>query len=120
MEERILREAGSKAGFKNEKVINWKNWLQLYNLRSEYTDDPYAWLTNVLALKSVYSGNYGVGSIITNARGEIVALGHNLVYSPSFRSDLHAEIVTLNYLSRRLKIKRKSLKSKLLLKREYL
>lgn len=96
MGEEILGGIGSKAGFKNEKVIYWKNWLQLYDFHPEYTDDPYAWLTDVLALKSVYSGNYGVGSIITDARGEIVASGHNLVYSPIFRSDLHAEMVTLN------------------------
>lgn len=97
MGEEILREIGLKAGFKNEKVINWKNWLQLYNFHPEYEDDPYAWLTNVLALKSVDSGNYGVGSIITDPKGDVVALGHNLMYSPSFRSDLHAEMVTLNY-----------------------
>lgn len=96
MGEEILREIGLKAGFKNEKVINWKNWLQSYTFHPEYEDDPYAWLTNVLALKSVDSGNYGVGSIITDSKGDVVALGHNLVYSPSFRSDLHAEMVTLN------------------------
>jgi tRNA(Arg) A34 adenosine deaminase TadA len=95
--EQILGEIGSENNFKNENVVNWKNWLQLYNFFSECTDDPYAWLTNVLALKSVDSGNYGVGSIIVDAEGKIVALGHNLVYSPSFRSDLHAEMVTLNY-----------------------
>jgi cytosine deaminase len=95
--EEILREIGSKAGFKNTKVINWKNWLQSYSFHTEYTDDPYAWLTNVLALKSVDSGNYGVGSIIVDSGGEIMSIGHNLVYSPSFRSDLHAEMVALNY-----------------------
>lgn len=95
--EEILGKIVSKNSFKNENVINWKNWLQLYDFRPEHTDDPYAWLTNVLALKSVNSGNYGVGSIIVDAEGKIVVLGHNLVYSPSFRSDLHAEMVALNY-----------------------
>lgn len=28
---------------------------------------------------------------------EIAAMDHNLVYSPSFRSDLHGEMVVLNY-----------------------
>ncbi|MHC1753850.1 MAG: nucleoside deaminase [Methanosarcina sp.] len=95
--EEILGKIGSKNGFKNENVNNWKNWLQLYDFCPEYTDDPYAWLTSVLALKSVDSGNYGVGSIIVDTEEEIVALGHNLVYFPSFRSDLHAEMVALNY-----------------------
>ncbi|WP_410509538.1 nucleoside deaminase [Methanosarcina hadiensis] len=96
MGEEILKRIGSGAGFKNEKVIYWKNWLQLYNFHPECVDDPYAWLTDILALKSVDSGNYGVGSIITDADGEIVTLGHNLMYSPSFRSDRHAEMVALN------------------------
>lgn len=94
--EEILREIGSRAALKNEKIIYWKNWLQLYNFHPECTDDPYAWLTDVLALRSVDSGNYGVGSIITDVEGEVVTLGHNLMYSPSFRSDLHAEMVILN------------------------
>lgn len=54
--EEILREIGSKAGFRKEKVINWRKLLQLYNFRPEFTDDPYARLTEVLALKSVDSG----------------------------------------------------------------
>lgn len=95
--EGILRDIGSKTGVKDQKIIYWKNWLQLYNFHSGCTDEPYAWLADVLALKSVDSGNYGVGSIIVDAEGEIVSLGHNLMYFPSFRSDLHAEMVTLNY-----------------------
>ena len=51
-------------------------------------------------LKSVNSGNYGVGSILVSAGGEIAAMGHNLVYSPYFRSDLHAEMVTVNYFEK--------------------
>ncbi|MDI9394272.1 MAG: hypothetical protein QM426_02140 [Euryarchaeota archaeon] len=60
LEEKILRNIGLKAGFRYEKVVNWKNWLQLYNFRPELTDNTYAWLTDLLALKSVDSGNYGV------------------------------------------------------------
>jgi tRNA(Arg) A34 adenosine deaminase TadA len=91
--ERILGKICSK----NEDIINWKDWLQKYNLFNEYPDDPYAWLTDIHALKSVDSGNYGVGSIMVGAGDEIAAMGHNQVYSPSFRSDLHAEMVVLNY-----------------------
>jgi hypothetical protein len=49
----ILKEIGSQ----NENIINWKSWLQKHNFLPEYPDDPYSWLTNVLALKSVDSGN---------------------------------------------------------------
>ncbi len=54
--EEISREIGSKAGFRNEKLINWRYRLQLYNFRPESTDDPHVRLTDVLALKSVDSG----------------------------------------------------------------
>jgi len=85
-----------KIGSQNENVINWKSWLQKYNFLPGHPDDPYAWLTDILALKSVDSGNYGVGSILVGADGKLAAMGHNLVYSPYFRSDLHAEMVTVN------------------------
>lgn len=85
-----------KIASQNEKVIKWKNWLEKYEFLSQYPEDSYAWLTLVLALKSVDSGNYGVGSIIVSSEGRIETIGHNLVYSPAFRSDLHAEMVVLN------------------------
>ncbi len=83
---RKIREFGleilKKIDSKNEKVIKWKNWLDGYRFTSDCPDDPYAWLTVVLALKSVDSGNYGVGGVLINERAEIVSMGHNLVYSP--------------------------------------
>ncbi|MDR7665880.1 nucleoside deaminase [Methanosarcina sp. Z-7115] len=94
--EGILKKIDSQS----ENIINLKNWLQEYDFFPEYPDDPYAWLTDVLALKSVNSGNYGVGSVLVSAGGEIAAMGHNLVYSPYFRSDLHAEMVTVNYFEK--------------------
>jgi tRNA(Arg) A34 adenosine deaminase TadA len=80
----------------NEKVINMKDWLHKYHFLPEYPDDSYAWFADVLALKSVDSGNYGVGSVMIGSENEIVAIGQNLVFSPTFRSDLHSEMVTLN------------------------
>ncbi|AKB25280.1 tRNA-specific adenosine-34 deaminase [Methanosarcina sp. MTP4] len=95
-----IRELGSKLlgkiDSRNEKVMNWKRWLAEYGFQPEYQDDPYVWLTDVLALKSVDSGNYGVGSILVDEEGKVIALGHNLVYSPYFRSDLHGEMVVVN------------------------
>ena len=90
---RFLGEIDSE----NEKVINMKDWLQKYHFLPEYPDDSYAWFANILALKSVDSGNYGVGSVMVNSGSEIVATGQNLVFSPTFRSDLHSEMVALNY-----------------------
>ncbi len=85
-----------KIASKNKEAMTWKRWLGEYSFQPDYRDDPYAWLTDVLALKAVDSGNYGVGSILVNAEGKVIALGHNLVYSPYFRSDLHGEMVVVN------------------------
>lgn len=90
--EKILEKIHSQ----DENLIYWKKWLQNYEFLAQYPEDSYAWFTNVLALKSVDSGNYGVGSIMVDSKDRLVAMGHNLVYSPSFRSDLHAEMVVLN------------------------
>lgn len=95
-----IRELGleilKKIDSKNEKVMNWKGWLNEYIFLPGHPDEPYAWLSVVLALKSVDSGNYGVGSILVDADGKVISMGHNLVYSPHFRSDLHGEMVVLN------------------------
>ena len=100
MDVQEIRELGKglleKIDSKNEKVMNWKRWLAGYGFQPEYQDDTYVWLTDVLALKSVDSGNYGVGSILVDSEGKVIALGHNLVYSPHFRSDLHGEMVVVN------------------------
>ncbi|MGA9187463.1 MAG: hypothetical protein WB014_02600 [Methanosarcina sp.] len=37
---------------------------------------------------------------MVSAGGEIAALGHNLCIPPYFRSDLHAEMVTVNYFEK--------------------
>jgi cytosine deaminase len=89
-------EVLKKINSKNEKVIKWKIWLDEYRFAPNNLDEPYAWLTVVLALKSVESGNYGVGSILVDVEGNVISMGHNLVYSPYFRSDLHGEMVALN------------------------
>ncbi|WP_240664769.1 nucleoside deaminase [Methanosarcina sp. MSH10X1] len=96
-----IRDLGAemleKIGSQNKKIISWKSWLQKYNFLPEYPDDPYAWITDVLALQAVDSGNYGVGSILIGTEGKIAAMGYNRMYSPYFRSDLHAEMVTVNH-----------------------
>src|SRR5262245_27729585 len=48
------------------------------------------------ALAAARQGNYGVGAVLLDATGQAVALGRNQVFAPQFRSDLHAEMVTMN------------------------
>jgi tRNA(Arg) A34 adenosine deaminase TadA len=53
------------------------------------------------ALAAARSGNYGVGAVLVDPQGEIIEQGRNAVFSPHFRSDLHAEMVTMNAFEER-------------------
>lgn len=77
-------------------VNKWKALLEGYRLAPDYADEQAAYLTCVLALKSVSEGNAGVGCVIADERGAVVVSGHNKVFHPYFRSDLHGEMVTMN------------------------
>src|SRR5258708_596164 len=77
-------------------VAEWKAYLLAYPSREEHEDDAYVWLTCALALEAVAAGNFGVGALLIDETGEVVALGHNEVFHPYFRSDRHAEMVVLD------------------------
>lgn len=49
-----------------------------------------------LALEAARLGNYGVGAVLVDPTGAVVAQGGNAVFVPRFRSDLHAEMVVMN------------------------
>ena len=56
------------------------------------------------ALDAAREGNYGYGAALVNeSTGEIVERGHNHVFHPYFRSDLHAEMDVLNKYEERMK-----------------
>jgi tRNA(Arg) A34 adenosine deaminase TadA len=79
----------------NEKT-QIKKALAAYKFQPQYLDDDYCWLTCILALKSVYKNNFGVGALLVDLNGDITEFGHNEVFSPYFRSDRHAEMVVLS------------------------
>ncbi len=66
------------------------------NLSSEH--DIFSWLSVIQALIASSTKTFGVGAIIVDPNGEIIVEGHNQVFNPYFRSDLHAEMVVLNKL----------------------
>jgi cytosine deaminase len=76
-------------------IGHWQAFLANYQPRAQHPDDAYAWLTCTLALEGVASDNFGVGAILVDASGQVVAQGHNQVFHPYFRSDRHAEMVVL-------------------------
>lgn len=77
-------------------IILQKMHTYLVNFQpsSEYSDDRYAKAANMQALKSVIQGGYGIGSVLINQEGEIIAEAHNSQIQ-KHRSDLHAEMTLL-------------------------
>lgn len=61
---------------------------------AEYSDDVYAKAANIQALKSVMQGGYGIGSVLVDHNGNIIAAAHNSQIQKN-RSDLHAEMTLL-------------------------
>jgi len=79
-----------------DDISAWKAYLTDYRFVDECLDDPYAWLACTLALRSVATGNFGVGGILVNDDGNVVVQGHNHVFNPRFRGDRHAEMVIMD------------------------
>ena len=62
---------------------------------TEHPDDVYIAVSLTEAIDAAKQGNYGVGATLVDGDGEILAKGHNSIFYPYFRSDLHAEMVVL-------------------------
>jgi cytosine deaminase len=77
-------------------VADWKAILLNHRPDGGFADDVPVWLTCALALEGVAAGNFGVGAVLLDAAGSVVAQGHNEVFRPHFRSDRHAEMVVLD------------------------
>ena len=74
----------------------WKTKLMDYQFNHEYPDDSYIWLTNVMALRAVDCGSFGIGCVLTDGSGNVVVHGHNEIFNPYFRSDRHGEMVVMD------------------------
>jgi tRNA(Arg) A34 adenosine deaminase TadA len=84
-----------------EKVKRLQEALHAYTPDEGYRDDAFIHVACEEALEAVREGNFGVGAVITDAGGKIIEKGHNHVFSPYFRSDLHAEMWVLTILEER-------------------
>ncbi len=108
--ERYIRDIGIhllervKSFKHNAKIVDK---LVKYHFTEEFPDDSKIWLTCILALEAVSTGNFGIGALITNGQGNIVVYGHNEVFNPYFRSDRHAEMVVLDQFEDENRIIRK-------------
>jgi len=57
-----------------------------------YSHDQFVIITLQEAIRAALEGNFGVGAVLIRNRKQIVQRGHNRVFSPHFRSDMHAEM----------------------------
>lgn len=87
----------------NSALSELKHKIENYKTLQSYNDDIYAWLTVILALRAANMGNFGVGALLINGDRDIVTVGHNQVFEPYFRSDLHAEMVVMNQVETNIK-----------------
>ena len=69
---------------------------RLKAITPEKPHDKYVIASIEEALAAAREGNFGVGAVIVDPQGEIVERGHNHVFHPHFRSDIHAEMDTMN------------------------
>ena len=63
---------------------------------ADQTDEKVGLAVCQEALAAATQGNYGVGALLLDPAGQVIAQGQNQVFAPQFRSDLHAEMVTMN------------------------
>jgi len=87
----------------NDNTMNLTRMLHSYQPNPGFVDDFYALETCKLALQAVESGNFGIGCIVVNPNGDIVARGHNQVFYPYFRSDRHGEMVVMDMIEENYK-----------------
>ena len=71
-------------------------FLDTYVPSEAFAHDALAWRVCELAYAANRHGTYGVGTMLMDETGRVVAEGHNRVYVGGYRSDLHAEMVVMN------------------------
>ena len=98
-EELIKKLVDLPCGIKAEDPVNVilqkiEDYMVVFMPGEEYSDDIYAKAANIQALKSVIQGGYGIGSVLINQEGKIIAEAYNSQIQ-KHRSDLHAEMTLL-------------------------
>lgn len=62
----------------------------------EQSEDKWPFRCCQLALAALEEGNYGVGAVLVDQNGEVLAQAGNQVFSPRFNSSAHAEMRVLD------------------------
>lgn len=98
-EELIVKLVDLPCGIKADDPVKTiflkiQTYLNAFQPEPQYNDDVYAKAANIQALKSAMQGGYGIGSVLINQQGKIIAAAHNSQIQRR-RSDLHAEMTLL-------------------------
>lgn len=98
-EELMQKLVDLPCGIKTDDPVNvifqkMRLYINAFRPSAEFADDGYAREANIQALKSVMQGGYGIGSVLVNQEGVIIAEAHNSQIQ-KHRSDLHAEMTLL-------------------------
>src|SRR5512135_1079983 len=68
-----------------------------------FPHDPYVVIALEEAIAAAQDGNFGVGACLVDPSGQVVERGHNHVFHPYPRSDLHAEMDTMTRFEDRVR-----------------
>lgn len=68
-----------------------------------YLHDKFVIITLHEAIAAAKEGNFGVGAVLVRETGEVIQRGHNHVFNPYFRSDLHAEMDVMTKFEERFR-----------------
>lgn len=93
-----------------QKIKDLQNRLSEISQFPDNTENFYIYKTVELAVESASDLNYGVGAILVDPKGDIVAKGQNQVFHPYFQSGLHAEMDALNHFEGGIKGEKVDLK----------
>jgi tRNA(adenine34) deaminase len=77
--------------------------VKAYVSDPQYPHDPHVLITLEEALAAARDGNFGVGACLVDPQGRVVERGHNHVFHPYPRTDLHAEMDTLTRFEERVR-----------------
>jgi len=86
-----------------EILHGFEKKVKSYVPKPMYRDDAYVKIAIIEAINAAMKGNFGVGALLVDNDGKIIVRGHNHVFSPYFRSDLHAEMDVMNKFEKRYK-----------------
>jgi tRNA(adenine34) deaminase len=94
-----LADASVAAGFTRWRLQRLEKALASFRpAPEEHPDDPAGVMACEEALAAARDGNYGVGAVLLDGRGEVVLRAGNQVFEPRFASEAHAEMVLVSRL----------------------